>query len=162
MNSVKENLLSFLSKLQSFQSAKKPSILFTTKYINKYQFISFIHLCNELKISPLIIGENRVQDAQEKIDYLASQGQPLQAQTLRKTFTFSMIGNLQKNKTNKALSLFDEIHAVDTIDLAKQINNKILNINNLKRVTGGGEPQRRGPLVGGAGAADWQDPQIKI
>ncbi len=38
-----------------------------------------------------------------------------------------MIGHLQSNKINKALSIFDTIDSIDTVSLAKKISAKIEN-----------------------------------
>ena len=45
-----------------------------------------------------------------------------------------MIGHLQSNKINKALSLFDVIQTVDTLKLAKKINNQAKIINKKQRI----------------------------
>jgi len=52
------------------------------------------------------LGENRVQEAKEKIHILASR--PLR---------WHLIGHLQRNKTKDAVVLFDVIHSVDSIAL---------------------------------------------
>lgn len=57
-------------------------------------------------------GENKVQEALNKI-YLFSD---------RKDIKWHMIGHLQTNKVKPALSLFDEIHSVDSLKLAQKIN----------------------------------------
>ena len=119
MEDLKSRLQKFLRDFDQLTSHKKPSILFATKYLNKEQFASFIEIALDLKITPLLIGENRIQDGEEKVKYLLSL-----APHLRSKFTFVMIGNLQKNKINKALTIFDEIHSVDSIELAKYLNEK--------------------------------------
>lgn len=102
------------------KSFPKAKIIFATKYLNKDQFISFIQLAVELEISPLLIGENRVQDVQQKLDYLLKK-----APELRKSFTYILIGHLQKNKINKAIQLFDEIHSVDSVALINILDNQL-------------------------------------
>jgi pyridoxal phosphate enzyme (YggS family) len=56
------------------------------------------------------IGENRVQEAAEKIDEIG--------QIAR----FHLVGHLQTNKVKKAVQLFDVIQSVDSLHLAKEIN----------------------------------------
>ncbi len=56
-------------------------------------------------------GENRVQEAAEKIPLLQEEG-----------INWHMIGHLQRNKVKKALSLFDLIHSVDSLRLAQEID----------------------------------------
>lgn len=59
-----------------------------------------------------IIGENRVQEAQQKI--------PLCPSSLR----WHMVGHLQSNKTRAAVSLFDMIHAVDSAKLLERLDHE--------------------------------------
>jgi hypothetical protein len=58
------------------------------------------------------IGENRVQEAQEKIVALG--------QIAR----WHMIGHLQTNKAKKAVELFDVIQSIDSMRLAQEINKR--------------------------------------
>jgi pyridoxal phosphate enzyme (YggS family) len=58
------------------------------------------------------IGENRVQEAKEKID------------ELKRPCRKHLIGSLQRNKVSKALELFDLIHSVDRISLIQEISRK--------------------------------------
>lgn len=57
-------------------------------------------------------GENRVQEAAEKIPHLADLTPPP---------TWHMIGHLQHNKVKAALELFDIIHSVDSLRLALSV-----------------------------------------
>ncbi len=58
-------------------------------------------------------GENRVQEAREKIEQLSD---------LRSSITWHMVGHLQSNKAKIAVELFDLIHSVDSIRLAEILN----------------------------------------
>lgn len=60
-----------------------------------------------------LFGENRVQEALEKIDRLGPDGP-----------VWHFIGHLQKNKVKQILGRFELIHSVDSVDLAKVINEK--------------------------------------
>ncbi len=55
-------------------------------------------------------GENRVQEAEDKIQQLSD---------LRSELTWHMVGHLQSNKAKTAVALFDLIHSVDSIRLAE-------------------------------------------
>src|SRR5258706_3718992 len=55
-------------------------------------------------------GENRVQEAEEKIAALAAE---------RARMTWHLIGHLQRNKAKKAAALFDVIHSLDSLRLAE-------------------------------------------
>jgi PLP dependent protein len=59
------------------------------------------------------IGENRVQDAVLKYNYLGD---------MAKGRRWHMIGHLQTNKVSKCLKIFDIIHSLDSIKLAREIN----------------------------------------
>ncbi|MCG8348341.1 MAG: YggS family pyridoxal phosphate-dependent enzyme [Chloroflexales bacterium] len=55
------------------------------------------------------LGENRVQEAAEKIAALRNE---------REQTTWHLIGHLQRNKARKAIELFDIIHSIDSTRLA--------------------------------------------
>lgn len=57
------------------------------------------------------IGENRVQEAEEKI-----------AEVGRDKARWHLVGHLQANKARRALNLFDVIHSLDSIDLARRLD----------------------------------------
>lgn len=52
------------------------------------------------------LGENRVQEAEQKVAEIDS------------SVRWHLVGHLQSNKVNKALDLFSLIHSVDSVDLA--------------------------------------------
>ena len=56
------------------------------------------------------LGENRVQEAKEKIHHI------------KEPFCWHMIGHLQTNKVKTALEIFSTIHSVDSLKLAQAIN----------------------------------------
>jgi len=59
------------------------------------------------------IGENRVQELEEKrAEYPPVEPQP----------EWHLIGHLQRNKVRKALRLFDRIHSVDSVRLARELS----------------------------------------
>jgi hypothetical protein len=59
------------------------------------------------------IGENRVQEAEEKIHLVRPAKAPL---------TWHLVGHLQANKARRALALFPWIHSVDSIPLAEKLD----------------------------------------
>jgi pyridoxal phosphate enzyme (YggS family) len=59
-----------------------------------------------------MFGENYVQEAKEKIA------------AIEKNVQWHMIGHLQTNKAKYAVKLFDYIHSVDRIDLARELDKK--------------------------------------
>ncbi len=58
------------------------------------------------------LGENRVQEAKAKVDAL---GRPA---------AWHLIGHLQTNKVKDALDLFDVIHSVDRLELARELDRR--------------------------------------
>tara|TARA_B100001741_G_scaffold306788_1_gene300722 strand:- start:2090 stop:2761 length:672 start_codon:yes stop_codon:yes gene_type:complete len=70
-------------------------------------------------IKPLIdyghkhFGENKVQEALGKWE---------EAKAIKKDLKLHMIGKLQTNKVKQAVTLFDYIHSVDNLKLAKKIS----------------------------------------
>ena len=57
------------------------------------------------------LGENRVQEAELKIDKLG-----------REAATWHLIGHLQSNKARRAVQLFDLIHSIDSIGLVEKLD----------------------------------------
>jgi pyridoxal phosphate enzyme (YggS family) len=66
----------------------------------------------------LIFGENRVQEAKQKISDFNSQTPPL----AKGGIEWHLIGSLQKNKAKTAVRLFALIHSLDSYDLALILN----------------------------------------
>ncbi|HEY7538854.1 MAG TPA: YggS family pyridoxal phosphate-dependent enzyme [Methylomirabilota bacterium] len=58
------------------------------------------------------LGENRVQEAKEKVGEI---GRPV---------PWHLIGHLQTNKVRDALEIFDVIHSLDRLDLAKELDKR--------------------------------------
>src|SRR6185503_2520244 len=57
------------------------------------------------------MGENRVQEAEEKI-----------AEVGREAARWHLVGHLQANKARRAVNLFDVIHSLDSVDLARRLD----------------------------------------
>ena len=57
------------------------------------------------------LGENRVQEAETKIPEVG-----------QKSARWHLVGHLQTNKARKALGLFDVIHSLDSIELARRLD----------------------------------------
>ncbi|MDI6741467.1 MAG: YggS family pyridoxal phosphate-dependent enzyme [Smithella sp.] len=81
-------------------------------------------------------GENYVQEAQAKIDAIG------------KRVEWHMIGHLQTNKAKYAVKLFDYIHSVDRMDLAREIDKRAAlagrKINVLVEINVSGEETKNG------------------
>ena len=83
-----------------------------------------------------ILGENRVQEARDKIEALAGAAE------------WHLIGHLQTNKVKLAVGLFDRIHSLDSIRLAHELERHAEDAGRLVRclvqVNVGGEEQKNG------------------
>jgi len=104
--------------------------------VTKTRPFSVIEECYKSGITE--IGENRVQEAEQKFESFE------EFPNLTKRF----IGHLQSNKVNKCLDLFDTIDSVDSIKLAKKISGKAAQrgkiIPVLLEVNTSGESQKNG------------------
>ncbi|CAN5712540.1 YggS family pyridoxal phosphate-dependent enzyme [soil metagenome] len=65
-------------------------------------------LRDALALGLIDLGENRVQEAEGKVGFLAGA-------------RWHMVGRLQSNKAARAVALFDEIHSVDSLELAERL-----------------------------------------
>ena len=86
------------------------------------------------------LGENRVQEAREKIAVLG------------RSCPWHLIGHLQTNKVRDAIECFDLIHSVDRLPLAEAISRRAVEtgrrVDVLVQVNVGEEPQKGGVVPG--------------
>lgn len=91
-----------------------------------------------IKAGATICGENRVQEAKEKIESIGD------------LCRWHLIGRLQSNKAKYAVKLFDLIHSVDSIGLAIELDRQAAKIGKtqeiLIEVSLAGERQKGGVL----------------
>jgi len=104
MDKIEENI----SKIKTLVAPYNPTIVAVTKYFGEEQIIRYY----ELGLRDF--GENRVKDALEKIEKLPDE--------IRQNSRFHLIGHLQTNKVKSAVGNFDLIHSVDSLHLARAIN----------------------------------------
>jgi pyridoxal phosphate enzyme (YggS family) len=82
------------------------------------------------------LGENRVQEAQEKVGQITG------------SVSWHLIGHLQRNKVKVALPIFDLIHSIDSLRLAKEVSKQaVLNgqvVRVLLQVNTSGEASKFG------------------
>ena len=64
-----------------------------------------------VKLGATDLGENRVQEAEGKIPEVG-----------RTSARWHLVGHLQANKARRAVTLFDVVHSLDSIDLAKRLD----------------------------------------
>tara|TARA_B100002052_G_C15648950_1_gene491916 strand:+ start:62 stop:721 length:660 start_codon:yes stop_codon:yes gene_type:complete len=96
------------------------------KINNKPKIVAISKTFKIDKILPLIehghidFGENKVQEAVEKWSEIKNKNSQIQ---------LHMVGKLQTNKVKFAVQIFDYIHSVDNIKLAKKISHEQNKIN---------------------------------
>ena len=90
---------------RSIYKQESVELVISTKYVEA----DFIRILSELGIS--CIGENRLQATESKQEELNDLD-----------LKWHMFGHLQRNKVKKAVRLFDLIHSVESVTLAKEIN----------------------------------------
>ena len=87
-----------------------------------------------------ILGENRVQEARDKIAALAGAAE------------WHLIGHLQTNKAKLAVNLFERIHSLDSVRLAQELERHAAEagrrVRCLIEVNVGGEEQKSGASQG--------------
>jgi hypothetical protein len=107
---IEQNLSDLQKRIDSACSRsiyKQESIelVISTKYVEA----DLVRILSELGIS--CIGENRLQATESKKEELSDLD-----------LKWHMFGHLQRNKVKKAVRIFDLIHSVESVTLAKEIN----------------------------------------
>lgn len=111
MSSIKENLERLKGEIAdiSARAGRSPgdvALVGVTKYV------SLDRIQEAVNAGLTILGENRVQEARDKV--AATTGE----------VSWHMIGHLQRNKVKTALGLFDMIQSVDSAELAAEIDRR--------------------------------------
>lgn len=113
---IRKNLL----QIQEEIAPCKPRIIAVTKYFNEDAIIA------AYKAGFRDFGESRVIEASEKINNLP--------EDVKKNSTFHLIGHLQTNKTKQTVKVFDYIHSVDSLKLAKSISQHASQIGKTQKI----------------------------
>jgi pyridoxal phosphate enzyme (YggS family) len=112
-------------------------------------------IAHVLAAGVLDLGENRVQEAEEKHGFFSAAATPPR---------WHLIGHLQRNKARRALSMFAMIHSVDDLRLAETLNRLVDEDSSigqrrlpiLLQVNVSGEATKEGfALIGGVASASW-------
>lgn len=121
-DTVRENLL----QIQEDIAPYKPNIIAVTKYFDEKAMIEAYNA------GLRDFAESRAVEAVEKIENLPAE--------VRNNSKFHFIGHLQTNKVKKVVPVFDYIHSVDSLKLAKaiadeaklfgKVQNILLQVNN--------------------------------
>jgi len=101
------------------RSGREPS---SVKLILVTKTVDVERIRHAVSSGATILGENRVQEAKEKVEKLGSIAQ------------WHLIGHLQTNKAKYAVKLFDMIHSVDSIDLVKELDKQAVKFGKMQDV----------------------------
>ncbi len=111
MLTIKENLLKVRERIErAAQKAGRDPKGIRLVAVSKTVEVARIKEAIEAGVS--ILGENYIQEAQNKIDDI---GKPV---------SWHFIGHLQSNKAKYAVRLFEMVHSVDSIPLAEELNRR--------------------------------------
>jgi len=80
-----------------------------------------------IKAGVTTLGENRVQEARDKISDLKSQVPGVRVE-------WHLIGHLQRNKAKYAVRLFELIHTIDSVAIAEELNRQAEKAGKIQRV----------------------------
>ena len=121
-----ENIKNIYRKISSasIRSGRNP---FDVKLIAVTKTVAMDKIKEAIDLGLRIFGENRVQEAKQKI----TDGR---LQIANCKLEWHMIGHLQKNKAKTAIQLFDLIHSLDSIELAKELNKYAERESKIQRV----------------------------
>jgi pyridoxal phosphate enzyme (YggS family) len=102
LKSVKQRIIA------AAERANRPAEAVTLIAISKTHPAPLLKQAIELGVTDL--GENRVQEAEGKILEIG-----------RASARWHLVGHLQSNKARRAVQLFDVIHSLDSVDLARRL-----------------------------------------
>ena len=102
---VMENIGGVLSRIHKLSGGRKVKLLFATKTVPA-------EVINGLP-GEILIGENKVQELEEKYPLLRKDG-----------LTVHFIGHLQTNKVKKIIDKVSMIHSLDSLGLAEEISRR--------------------------------------
>ncbi len=101
------------------RSGREPS---SVKLIVVTKTVDVERIQKAVSAGATILGENRVQEAKEKIEKLGPVAQ------------WHLIGRLQTNKAKYAVKLFNLIHSVDSLELAHELDKQAVKFGKIQDV----------------------------
>tara|TARA_A100001011_G_C14192011_1_gene791795 strand:+ start:320 stop:976 length:657 start_codon:yes stop_codon:yes gene_type:complete len=109
-----KNVVNLIDIKKEINSKKSDSIA-EVKVIAVSKTFAMEHILPLIDYGHLDYGENKVQEAINKWSEIKKQ---------KKNLNLHMVGRLQSNKVKQALKVFDYIHSLDSIKLAKKISDE--------------------------------------
>ncbi len=119
--SIADNLKTVKNRIASAaaRAGRDPS---SVKLIVVTKTVDVERINEAIKAGAAILGENRVQEAKEKIEKLGP------------VADWHLIGRLQTNKAKYAVKLFSLIHSVDNLELAHELDKQAAKIGKVQDV----------------------------
>jgi len=119
--SIAENLRSVEDRIAAAarRAGREPS---SVRLVTVTKTVDRDRIRQAITAGAAILGENRVQEAKEKIEAFG------------KAANWHLIGHLQTNKAKYAVKLFDLIHSVDNRELAKELDRQAGKIGKVQDV----------------------------
>ena len=114
IRSLRENIAKIAEKVG--RNPKEIEIVAVSKTVEEER------IREALKCGIKIIGENKVQEAEEKFRQIPEK------------FEKHLVGHLQTNKVKKAIGLFDMIQSLDSLKLANEISKRALESEKIMKV----------------------------
>ncbi len=126
MNSIAENIKRLEERIEkaAWKSGRKREDI-TLVAVTKTVEPERINQAIDARIK--IIGENRIQEAQDKFKFITRDVEK------------HLVGHLQTNKVKKALELFNLIQSLDSLHLAQEVSKRAKSIIRLRRIRPVGE-----------------------
>jgi pyridoxal phosphate enzyme (YggS family) len=109
MNSLESNLLAVQEQIAAaaHRTGRDPAEIVLV-VVSKTQPPSVIQVAYDLGVRHF--GENRVEEAESKLENLSGD------------ITWHMIGHIQSRKAKRVVSLFDIVHSVDSVKVARRLD----------------------------------------
>ena len=121
-----ENIKNIYRKI-SYAAMRAGRSPFDIKLISVTKTVGIDKIKEVIDLGLRIFGENRVQEAKEKISKFEIRNSNLRIE-------WHLIGHLQKNKAKTAVELFDLIHSLDSVELADTLNKYAEKAGKVQRV----------------------------
>ena len=124
MHNTVKNLIKIQNDIQSKINELQYNN-YSPKIIAISKTFKFNHISHLIDYGHIHFGENKVQEAMEKWTNVKSKN---------KNIILHMVGKLQTNKVKHALKIFDYIHSLDSLKLAKKISDEQKKINKKPKI----------------------------
>lgn len=100
---------------------------YDVKLVTVTKTVSFDRIREAIGLGLRVFGENKVQEAKKKIDTCKLEIKDCEIE-------WHMVGHLQKNKAKTAVTLFDLIHSIDSVELARELNKHAEKIGKIQKI----------------------------